>query len=70
MNTLKAMERAGHIKLANQTGVKVSWYGHTSNAYYIDGPAEDKPRHFTYKNNDYEIDYVSGCFYPFVFKVN
>ncbi len=53
--TLKAMARKGHIQYPVDTGHP-----------YVDH--EGLPRVFDYKDNKYNIDYFSGCFYPFVVK--
>ena len=68
MNTLKAMAKAGHIILHPQTGTQVSWYTGTRKCDYIDGPGENQPSYFNYKNKSFIIKYVSGCFYPYVFE--
>lgn len=35
--------------------------------YYVD--EENRSRSFEYKGSNYRIEYLDGCFYPFVFKV-
>ena len=67
LNTLKAMAKNGLIKLHEQTGKRVYWNGNYFKTYYIDD--YDKPE-FTYKGANYVVEYVSGSFYPYVFKVN
>ena len=53
-NTLKAMARRGFFKFPVDD---------TQNPYVDEG---SNSRTFSYKNNLYRIEYMSGCFYPFV----
>ena len=64
MNTLKAMEKAGHIKLHNQTGSKITGlYSPTRfTCYYIN----DGQWSFMYKGKKYQTKYFDGCFCPYV----
>lgn len=64
MNTLKAMQRAGLIKLHKDTGTKIN--GRT--IYYIDDLTEGTPYTFYFKNKPYMLKYLSGCFCPFVYR--
>ena len=65
MNTLKALQRAGHVKLHSDTGKIVGAipYGKVK-AYYVHH--ETKPI-FQHKGKTYIKDYISGCFSPFVY---
>jgi hypothetical protein len=54
-NTLKAMAKRGHFEFPITTGQP-----------YVD--EKDNPRIFNYNNDTYEIEYKSGCFFPFVVK--
>ena len=64
MNTLRAMERAGHIKLHEHTGTKKEglYYHKKSTVHYVD----DGKHTFTYKGKTYHTKYFSGCFCPYV----
>ena len=55
-NTLNAMARAGHIIFPVHKGHPYVNHEH------------DTPRVFEYKYNKYKIEYMDGCFYPFVVK--
>lgn len=57
-NTLKAMNKQGHIIFPVDE----------SKNPYVDFDYL-KPRIFDYKNNKYEIKYFDGCFFPFVVKL-
>ena len=59
MNTLKAMQRAGLIKLHKDTGTKIN--GRT--IYYIDDLTEGTSIHFIIRINR-TCWYLSGCFCP------
>jgi len=67
LRTLKGMEKQGLIILHPHTGKKVYWNGQYVKAYYIDDGVEGICR-FTYKNNEYEINYDDGSFYPYVYQ--
>ena len=64
LNTLKAMQKLGHIKFCDQTGKIIetlySRIKHT--CYYVD----DGEREFTYKHKKYGVKYFDGCFMPYV----
>jgi hypothetical protein len=62
LRTLKSMERAGFIKLHEDTGKSVSWQGRSGKVYYVD----DGKREFTFKGKNYETKYYSGSFFPYV----
>ena len=64
---LRALEKAGHITLHRHTGKKVGGlYGGTVRAWYVhDGKYE-----FVWNNRVFRTEYLSGCFYPFVFLVH
>jgi hypothetical protein len=68
LNTLKAMERAGHIKLHSQTGTKITglYTRDKFTCYYVD----EGYNQFNYKGKLYGVRYSSGCFYPYVIKLN
>lgn len=51
--TLKAMSNRGHFEYPVDVGHP-----------YVD--ELNNPRRFTYKDNEYKIEYMDGCFYPFV----
>ena len=53
-NTLKAMAKRGHFEYPVDD----------CHQPYVDEC--DNPRSFTYKNKEYRIEYMSGCFFPFV----
>ena len=55
-NTLKAMAKRGFFKYPVDD---------TKNPYVDE---ENRARRFDYKGNSYAIEYMSGCFYPFVIK--
>lgn len=63
---LRRMEKAGLIELHPQTGKTVSHYGLKCTAWYIRNHEKD---HFEYKGKKYEIQFMSGCFYPYVVEV-
>jgi hypothetical protein len=56
LNTLKAMAKAGLIKLTKDT----------AKFKYID----EAPPTFIYNGQTYKTQYLSGCFYPFIYKLN
>ena len=56
-NILKAMARRKHIIFPIDK----------TNNPYVDHD-NTKPRTFIYKKQEYLIEYMSGCFYPFVIK--
>jgi hypothetical protein len=64
--SLKAMARAGLIRLHADTGQKVRhWTGRMVTAFYVDGTGSgDEP--FVYKGRHYRLKYFDGCFSPFV----
>lgn len=65
---LKAMEKAGHISqpashlVPSKNGKKLPWGSYA----YVDG--EDY-KEFEYAGKKYRIDFVAGCFLPFVFEL-
>jgi hypothetical protein len=70
MRVLNAMAKRGLITLHNQTGTKITTlYGSEKfTCYYVDdiGPNAESSYDFIYKNKRYKIEYVSGCFCPYV----
>jgi hypothetical protein len=56
LNTLKAMAKAGLIKLTKDT----------AKFKYI----HDGPHTFIYNGQTYKTQYLNGCFYPFIYKLN
>jgi hypothetical protein len=67
MLVLRAMQKAGHICFAPDTGKKVRhWSGATVTAVYVDGPPDGKPNQFEFGGIEWELRYIDGCFYPFV----
>jgi len=60
--TLKRLAKAGHITLHAQTGKKVSWYGQTTYAWYI----ED---YTSTAFGEFVIEYRSGSFFPYVYHI-
>lgn len=55
-NTLKAMAKLGHFEYPVDDCKQP----------YVD--EKENPRTFTYKGAIYHIEYMSGCFFPFVVK--
>jgi hypothetical protein len=85
VRTLKAMAKAGLIKLHADTGKKVRhWTGRMVTAFYVDGIGSGEPfvykgRHyrrkyfdepFVYKGRHYRLKYFDGCFSPFVVDID
>ena len=70
MKVLKGMEKMGLIKFDEQTGTKITglYDSKLFTCYYID-EAGNQGRNFTYNNKDYSVEFVSGCFMPYVFKL-
>jgi len=68
MNTLKMLERAGHITLHEQTGTKITglYSSEKFTCYYIDDFVTSR---FQHKGKYYGCEYVSGCFCPYVFEL-
>jgi len=68
LNTLKAMERAGHIKLHRQTGSKITglYRREKFTCYYVDEGSYS----FDYKGKKYGVKYFDGCFCPYVVQQN
>lgn len=68
MNTLKMLERNGFITLHPHTGYKIRglYSNKTFTCYYID---EYKSRIFKFRGKEYTVEYVDGCFYPYVFEL-
>ncbi len=62
MATLKGMQKKGLIKFTEQTGCKIN--KHT--IYYVDDLCEGVSSVFEYNGNKFCLEYVSGCFYPYV----
>lgn len=62
--TLNAMEKRGLIKLAPQTGSKITgiYGGRAFTCTYID----EAPVRFDYNGNKYGYMFFDGCFYPYV----
>jgi hypothetical protein len=67
LTLLKGLERAGHITLHADTGMTVSWYGQTTKAWYIAGY---KTTRFKHRNGEYVVEYRSGSFCPYVYRLN
>ena len=65
LNTLRMLERAGHIKLHAQTGKIVVHNGQKVRANYV---SEGQPV-FQHKGKTYKTVYWDGCFYPFIYEV-
>lgn len=64
---LKAMAKAGLIKLHSDTGKRVGhWTGQTVTAYYIDDVCDGVQQPFTHDGRQYRLKFFDGCFYPFV----
>jgi hypothetical protein len=67
VTVLKAMAKAGHIRLHDDTGQKVRhWTGQTLKAVYVDSIPKGQPRQFKFEGQTWELQYVDGCFCPFV----
>lgn len=64
MNTLRAMERAGHIELHQDTGTKKEgiYFTQKRTIYYVN----DGRHTFTYKGKQYHTKYFDGCFCPYI----
>jgi hypothetical protein len=58
--TLRAMANSGHIVWP------VPVHGSKAHKYV---ECVDAKRRFTWKGQTYHVDYVDGCFFPFVFRV-
>jgi len=72
LNTLKAMQKLNLIEFCEQTGKQITglYDSKKFTCYYIDGEGKaSKGRQFTYKNKQYEVRFVSGCFNPYVFEI-
>ena len=75
MNTNKQLIRDGRTLRAMAKRNLLTWpvpvHGIKSNdkGYFPYVDEENRKRSFEYKGNSYRIDYVDGCFFPFVFKV-
>lgn len=69
MTILKGMLRANLIVFARQTGTKITglYDKHKFTCTYIDEAVGSN--RFDYKGNQYKVQYVSGCFNPYVFKI-
>lgn len=71
VETLKAMARAGLIKLHADTGKKVRhWSGQITTAYYIDDVCAGVCRPFKFLGREYTLKYFDGCFCPFVVDID
>ena len=71
ISTLRAMAKAGLIKLHNDTGQKVGhWTGSTITAFYVDGVCKGVQEPFEFKGRKYKLKYFSGCFNPFVVDID
>lgn len=68
--TLKAMAKAGVIKLHEQTGTKITglYSPKKFTCCYIDDYIGRST--FEFGGNIYRVEYVSGCFCPYVFKIS
>jgi hypothetical protein len=66
----KTIVRDGRTLRAMAKADKLTWpvpvHGGTQFKYVDE---EKRPRSFEFKGNQYRIDYVDGCFFPFVFKI-
>lgn len=68
---LRAMARAGLIKLHPHTGRKVRhWSGQTVTAHYVDDTCPGVGRRFEFQGRQYQLKYLEGCFFPFIFDVS
>lgn len=66
---LKMLAKAKLINFCNQTGTKIHGL-HSSKlftCYYIDDATGSSS--FEFRGVKYVVEYVDGCFYPFVFTV-
>lgn len=66
LSTLKRLQSQGHITLHSHTGKKVSSPFGDCFAWYIDDAVHRRFESGLYK---YSVEYVSGCFNPFVFMI-
>lgn len=69
MPTLRVLLKAGLINFCNQTGTKIHglYDRKLFTCCYIDGATGSSL--FEYKGVKYAVEYTSGCFYPYVFKI-
>lgn len=67
MNTLKAMRKRGLISFCNDTGKKITglYSNNKHTCYYVDDSASGFNQ-FEYNNKQYKLEYLSGCFYPYI----
>lgn len=65
---LRTMSSLGIIKLHPHTGNVVQWWGRDVRAWYVDDCGK-LGSHFTYRHRQFCVEYVDGCFYPFVFEI-
>ena len=73
MNTLRALERRGYIKLPKECGtVSRGFLGGTHKHSYVnDGPALRRWfEKFKLGKRTFQLRYVDGCFFPFVAEIN
>lgn len=73
MRTLRAMSKAGFIKLSPETGKTVRhWTGQRVNARYVDcgGPKMPRSLRFEWRGVEYTLKYFDGCFCPFVVRAD
>jgi hypothetical protein len=68
MSLLKGMQKAGLIQFHEQTGTKITglYGGKSFVCCYVWDRCEGVPCTFEYKGECYELEYVSGCFMPYV----
>ena len=62
MPTLNGMQKKGLIKFAPETGCKIG----KRTIYYVDEVCDGVPNIFGFNGHNYCLQYVSGCFYPYV----
>lgn len=67
LSTLKKLEKAGYITLHHHTGKTVNGLFGPVKAWYIQ---DNTASSFEHDNRKFEIEYVDGCFYPFVFEIS
>lgn len=71
MSILKGMQTKGLIKFHPQTGTKITglYGGKKFTCHYVDDRCEGVPTIFEYKGKKYTLKYFSGCFCPYVVRV-
>lgn len=78
MKELRAMEKAGFIKILPETGKTVRWnYGETTSWYIDEGQymfqwdkdGDYKTPHAKDVSRTFKTKFFDGCFYPFVVEI-